>query len=72
MRPAKYPFGVRAVAMGFVTAEQVEKALAVQRTMDKNGQHQLIGMIMVDLEMLSTTQLLSIVRSYATEESESE
>ncbi len=70
MTPSKtpIPFGVRAVAMGFVTAEQVEKALAVQRTLDKNGQHHLIGMLMVDLEMLSTTQLLSILRCYTESE----
>ncbi len=34
--------------------------------LDKNGRHQLIGMIMVDLEMITTTQLLAVLRSYKT------
>jgi len=58
------PFGVRAIRLGFVNVEQVEKALAVQKMLAKNGQNQLIGMIMVDLEMLSTTQMLAVLRTY--------
>lgn len=61
------PFGMRAVRMGLATVEQVEKALAVQKMLDKNGQHQLLGMIMVDLEILTTTQLLAVLHSYEAE-----
>jgi hypothetical protein len=64
------PFGMRAVRLGLVSVEQVEKALAVQKMLDKNGQHQPIGMILVDLEMLTTTQLLAVLHSYETEKQE--
>ena len=58
------PFGMRAVQMQFITLEQVEKALAVQTMLDKNGQHQSLGMIMIDLEMLTTTQMLAVLKTY--------
>ena len=57
-------FGMRAARLGLVTMEQVEKALAIQRMLDKNGQHQPIGMILTDLGMLTTTQLLAVLRTY--------
>ena len=57
-------FGLRAVGLGLVSVDQVEKALAVQKMLDANGQHQLIGMILVDLGMITTTQLLAVLHSY--------
>jgi len=60
-------FGMRAVRMGVATVEQVEKALAVQQMLAQKGQRRLIGMIMVDLEMLTTTQLLAVLHTYETE-----
>ena len=64
------PFGMRAVRMGLVTVEQVEKALAVQKMLAKSGKRRLIGMIMVDLEMMTTTQLLAVLHTYETDENE--
>ncbi|MCY3019993.1 MAG: hypothetical protein NTW87_13320 [Planctomycetota bacterium] len=64
------PFGMRAVRLGLVSVEQVEKALAVQKMLRNKGQHVLIGMVMVDLEMLTTTQLLAVLRTYETVEEE--
>lgn len=61
------PFGLRAVRMGFVSWDQVEKALAVQKKLRERGIHRLIGMIMIELEMLDTTQLLSVLKSYELE-----
>ena len=58
------PFGMRAVRLGLVTVAQVEKALAVQRMLANAGKPKLIGMVMVDLEMLNTTQLLAVLHSY--------
>jgi hypothetical protein len=58
------PFGMRAVRLGLVNVEQIEKALAVQKMLDKNGQRQLLGMVMVDLQMITTTQLLAVLHSY--------
>ncbi len=63
------PFGMRAVRLGLVAPEQIDKALAVQRLLDGNGQHQLLGMILIDLGMLTTTQLLAVLRTYSTENS---
>lgn len=64
------PFGMRAVRMGVVTVEQVEKALAVQKMLAKSGKRRLIGMIMVDLEMMTTTQLLAVLHTYETDGNE--
>ncbi len=61
------PFGMRAIELGFVTVEQVEKALAVQKMLTQNNQHQLLGMVMVDLEMLSTSQLLAVLKTYSSQ-----
>ena len=58
------PFGMRAVRLGLVTVAQVEKALAVQRMLANAGKPKLIGMVMVDLEMLNTTQLLAVLHTY--------
>jgi len=64
------PFGMRAVSMGLISVQQVEKALAVQKVLDKNGQHQAIGMILIDLEIMTTTQLLAVLHSYEVEKHE--
>jgi len=61
---------MRAVRMGVVTVEQVEKALAVQKMLAKSGKRRLIGMIMVDLEMMTTTQLLAVLHTYETDGNE--
>jgi hypothetical protein len=54
--------------MGLVTVEQVEKALAVQKMLAQKRRRKLIGMIMVELEMLTTTQLLSVIHTYEEEQ----
>ena len=67
-KPAREPFGARAVRMGFVSWEQVEKALAVQKKLRERGVDKLIGMIMIEMEMLDTTQLLSVLKTYELEQ----
>ena len=49
--------------MGYVTQEQVEKALEIQRKMDERGEkHKLLGMIMLEKTMISTEQLINMLQ----------
>lgn len=56
-------FGVIAQRKQYVSLEDVERALAVQRDLGDQGQrHKLLGIIMLELGMLSSTQLLDILQ----------
>ena len=63
---AKYePFGQVAVGMGFCTQADVDAALEVQRNLKaEEKEHKLIGMILLELRALSTTQLIQILQYY--------
>ena len=63
---AKYePFGQVAVKMGFCTQGDIEKALEIQRALPAQGkEHRLIGLILLELGALSTTQLIQILQYY--------
>lgn len=55
-------FGVIAVEKGFVTIEQVAEAMKVQIIEDMGkGSHRLIGAILLDHGLISTTQLNEIL-----------
>ncbi len=59
------PFGQRAIRLGFLSSEDLDQALASQRRRDAAGEaHQLIGMILVEMGCLTTTQLLSVLKTY--------
>ena len=58
------PFGARAIMMGFATTDQIESALNRQRELAANGEKKLLGMILVDMQVLNTTQLLAILKTY--------
>ena len=58
------PFGARAMMMGMVTTEQIEEALTRQRLLAESGEKRLLGMIMVEMQFITTTQLLAILRTY--------
>jgi hypothetical protein len=59
------PFGQVAIRMGFVSESQVQAALGVQESMQKAGkQRRLIGMILLDLGMISSQQLIDILKYY--------
>lgn len=61
------PFGQIAVRMGFVTESQVQVALEIQETMEKTRkERRLLGMIMLEMGMISTDQLIDILRYYET------
>ena len=56
------PFGMIAVQMGFVTKEQVQKALKIQAEEDKmNKEHRLIGRILKDEGYISDDQIYQVL-----------
>lgn len=56
-------FGVIAQRKQYVSGEEVEKALAIQRRLAVEGKtHKLLGIIMLELGMLSSCQLLDILQ----------
>lgn len=57
-------FGMVAVKMGFVTPEQVVKALEIQVTEDlSQGSHRRIGKILLDQRLIDQGQIDEIVQS---------
>ena len=55
--------GAIAQRKGYVTSEDVKRALQVQQDIRKRGDpHKLLGIIMLELGMLSSTQLLDILQ----------
>jgi hypothetical protein len=63
------PFGQIAVRMGFVTDSQVQAALEVQRSLESSGKpRRLLGMIMIETGLISTEQLIAILKYYETVE----
>lgn len=61
--PAREPFGRVAVRLGLVSENQVTRALSVQKENAAAGRpHKLIGMVMLELGALGTTELIRILR----------
>ena len=58
------PFGARAMMMGFVTTDQIEAALSRQQQLADSGVKKLLGMILVEMQVINTTQLLAVLRTY--------
>ena len=59
------PFGSIAIAKGYCTAKEVEQALSVQRRLEKEGQGRvLLGIILVEQGIISTSELIEILRDY--------
>lgn len=62
-RPAREPFGQVAIRKGYVNEQQVREALARQKDLIQNGApHKLIGMIMLEMGALDTTELIEVLR----------
>ncbi len=56
-------FGEVAVRLGYCTEHDVTQALDYQKELEsENGEHKLIGMIMLENGFLSSDQLISILR----------
>jgi len=59
------PFGKIAIKLELCTAEDVEKALELQRRLAATGrEHKLIGMIMLEAGMISSSDLIQVLRYY--------
>jgi hypothetical protein len=57
------PFGRVAIRKGFVSEHQVTQALTQQRSLGTQGlPHKLIGMIMLEMGALGTTELIDVLR----------
>ena len=63
-------FGEIAVEKGYVTTEDVGKALTYQRSLRKKGENELIGIIMLKHDMLSNKQLIDILQYYDSDHKE--
>lgn len=62
MTPKKR-FGEIAVRAGFITPNDVQKALTRQKEIASNGRpHKLIGIIMLEMGLLSNAQLIHILK----------
>ncbi len=56
-------FGSVALRLGYITKKQLEDALEVQRLEDEGGKkHRLLGLIMLELGYLSTTDLIDVLQ----------
>ena len=55
-------FGEIAIRMGFINHEQLDTALKLQREMDREGTHKLLGMLMLQEGILSNSQLIQILK----------
>jgi hypothetical protein len=60
------PFGQIAIRKGFTTSAQVDAALDVQTSLRQTGKPRLIGMIMLDMGMISSEQLIDVLKHYET------
>ncbi len=59
------PFGQVAIKLGFVTASQLESALDIQKSLERSGKgRKLLGMILMEIGLLSSAQLIEILQYY--------
>lgn len=62
-QPRREPFGQVAIRKGYVTPQQVTEALSRQEDIAAGGHaHKLIGMIMLEMGALGTTELIEVLR----------
>lgn len=55
-------FGEIAVRMNFATKNQIEKALKRQAELKKRGKHKLIGIILLEMNILGSTELIAVLK----------
>ena len=61
----KSRFGELAIKLGFVTDQDVERVLVEQERIRSEGRgHKMMGLCMVEMGLISTTQLVEILRHY--------
>jgi hypothetical protein len=62
-QPQKVTFGQVAVRKGFASRKQVDEALRIQRALhEQTGKHKLIGLVMLEMGILGTTELISVLK----------
>jgi len=67
----RIPFGELAARKGYCTREQVEEALRIQRRLEAGGRPRpLLGIVMVQNGIISTGQLIDVLRAYEDQASE--
>jgi len=59
---ARERFGEVAVRLGYVTEEQVHRALDHQRDLHAKNDHRLIGLVMLDLGIITNIQLVNVLK----------
>ncbi len=58
-------FGEIAIEKGFITLDQLRRALDIQREMIRSGEgHKLIGVLLVELGYLTPEQVVEILETY--------
>ncbi len=69
--PKRELFGQIALKKGFLTEEQLEQALERQKQIAAAGEkHKLLGLVMVELNLLSNAQLIEILKYIEAREGE--
>ena len=59
------PFGRVCVKLGFCTSQDVEKALDIQRTIERDEKKRvLLGIIMLEHGMIDNNQLIQVLQYY--------
>jgi len=70
--PSPEPFGQVAIRKGLVNEQQVQDALHHQRRLRESGEkHKLIGMILLEMGALGTTELIDILKALRVDPSRS-
>jgi hypothetical protein len=65
--PTLEPFGQVAVRKGYINQQQVTDALSRQKHITSSGfPHKLIGLIMLEMGVLGTTELIEVLREMNT------
>jgi hypothetical protein len=56
-------FGVTAVKIGFITADQLHEAMRIQLDEDLHGrEHRLIGRVLLEMASISSSQIREVLR----------
>ena len=60
---AREPFGQVAIRKGYLSEQQIHDALAHQLNLKEKGEkHKLIGMVLLEMGALGTTELIDILK----------
>lgn len=61
--PGRELFGQIALKKGFISEDELEEALSRQKQLTQAGErHELLGLIMIEINVLSNAQLIEILK----------